>query len=198
MKLHQISKYNMQKKILLIDMDHVMADLTSQYIKYYKAVTGIQIKWNELLGKPEAEAFPDPGLIKMFPHTPGFFRRAKVVADSQSVIKELNEVFELYIVSAAMEFPQSLIEKYHWLHEYFPFIKKSQIIFCGSKKNISGDYMIDDHLTNLNNFNGVKLLFTATHNININLEGYHRVDSWIEVRQLLIEENAFAYNVYLV
>ena len=95
----------MKKKILLIDMDHVMADLTSQYIRYYKAVTGIEIKRKDLLGKPEAEAFPDPELIKMFLHTPGFFRRAQVIFNSQSVIKELNESFELYIVSAAMEFP---------------------------------------------------------------------------------------------
>ena len=179
----------MKKKILLIDMDHVMADLTSQYIRYYKAVTGIEIKRNDLLGKPEAEAFPDPELIKMFLRTPGFFRRAKVILNSQSVIKELNELFELYIVSAAMEFPQSLIEKYTWLHEHFPFIKWSQIIFCGSKKNISGDYMIDDHLRNLDNFDGVKLLFTATHNTNISSKQYHRVNSWTEVRQLLIEEN---------
>jgi 5'-nucleotidase len=49
----------MKKKILLIDMDHVMADLTSQYIRYYKAVTGIEIRRKDLLGKPEAEAFPD-------------------------------------------------------------------------------------------------------------------------------------------
>ncbi len=179
----------MKKKILLIDMDQVIADLTSQYIKYYKEVTGIEMKRNDFLGKPEAEAFPDPQLIKRFLHTPGIFRSAAVIPGSQCVVEELNELFELYIVSAAMEFPQSLIEKYDWLHEHFPFIKWSQIIFCGSKKNISGDYMIDDHLKNLHHFNGAKLLFTATHNTNINLEGYQRVNSWTEVRQLLIEED---------
>ncbi|MEO8412664.1 MAG: 5'(3')-deoxyribonucleotidase [Ginsengibacter sp.] len=180
----------MKKKILLIDMDQVIADLTSQYIKYYKEATGIEMRREDLSGKPEDEAFPNPKLIKEFLHTPGIFRSAAVIPDSQCIVKELNEMFDLYIVSAAMEFPQSLIEKYYWLREHFPFIKWTQIIFCGSRKNISGDYMIDDHVKNLDNFNGVKLLFTATHNTRINLEGYLRVNNWVEVKRFLIKEPA--------
>ena len=45
--------------------------------------------------------------------------------------------------------------------------------------------MIDDHLKNLRDFKGKKLLFTATHNINVDLKGYTRVNSWPEVRRLL-------------
>lgn len=178
-----------EKKVLLVDMDHVIADLTSQYIKYYKEATGIEMRRNDLLGKPEDEAFPASKLIRSFLRTPGMFRNAAVIKDSQCILQELNELFDLYIVSAAMKFPQSLIEKYEWLREHFPFIKWTQIIFCGSKKNISGDYMIDDHLKNLDNFNGVKLLFTATHNTNVNSKKYRRVNGWHDVKQLLIEQN---------
>jgi 5'-nucleotidase len=185
--LHKIA--NMEKKRLLIDMDHVMADITSQYIKWYKDATGVEIERSDLAGKPEDEAFPQPRLIREFLHTPGFFRKAAVMPGSQEVIEELNEVFELFIVSAAMEFPQSLIEKYDWLHEHFSFIRWPQIIFCGSKKPISGDFMIDDHLKNLRNFNGEKLLFTATHNTNIHMPGYIRVNDWMEIRRLLLERN---------
>jgi len=49
--------------------------------------------------------------------------------------------------------------------------------------------MIDDHLKNLDNFNGVKLLFTATHNTNVNSKKYTRVNGWHDVKQLLIEQN---------
>jgi 5'-nucleotidase len=175
----------MKRKRLLVDMDHVMADITSQFIKWYKAATGTEMERADLLGKPEDLAFPRPQLIRDFVRMPGFFRSAKVIPDSQEVIKELNELYELYIVSAAMEFPQSLIEKYEWLNEHFPFITWQQIIFCGSKKNILGDFMIDDHFKNLGNFNGEKLLFTATHNINTHINGYTRVNNWMEVRDLL-------------
>jgi 5'-nucleotidase len=185
--LHKIA--NMERKRLLIDMDHVMADITSQYIKWYKDATAIEIERRDLSGKPEDEAFPQPQLIREFLHAPGFFRKAAVMPGSQEVIEELNEVFELFIVSAAMEFPQSLIEKYEWLQEHFPFIHWRQVIFCGSKKPISGDFMIDDHLKNLHNFNGEKLLFTATHNTNIHITGYTRVNNWMEVRGLLLERN---------
>jgi len=82
-----------EKKVLLVDMDHVIADLTSQYIKYYKEATGIEMRRNDLLGKPEEEAFPAPKLIRSFLRTPGMFRNAAVIKDSQCILQELNELF---------------------------------------------------------------------------------------------------------
>ncbi|HEX4852029.1 MAG TPA: hypothetical protein VFV08_14540 [Puia sp.] len=46
--------------------------------------------------------------------------------------------------------------------------------------------MIDDHFKNLNNFNGEKILFTATHNVSAHINGYTRVNNWEDVRRLLI------------
>lgn len=184
----------MTKKRVIIDMDHVMADITSQYIKWYKNATGVTIERDSLLGKQEDLAFPRPELIREFLLEPGFFRTASVIANSQKVIKELNELFDVTIVSAAMEFPQSLIEKYEWLQEHFPFIGWQQIILCGSKKNICGDFMIDDHLKNLNYFKGEKLLFTATHNTEINQEGLTRVNNWMEVLQYLTQKHSLHLN----
>ncbi len=183
----------MTKKRILVDMDHVMADITSQYIKWYKDLTGTEMDRNALLGRPEDQAFPQPELIREFLYTPGFFRTAKVMPGSPDVMKELNEAFDLFVVSAAMEFPQSLTEKYEWLQEYFPFIHWKQIIFCGSKKPVSGDYMIDDHLKNLNHFNGEKLLFTATHNIYIQNPEFTRVNNWEEIRDLLLSDRTEIY-----
>ncbi len=180
----------MERKRVLIDMDHVMADITSQFVEYYGRATGEVISKDQLWGKPEDLAFPKPELIRQFLHTPGFFRTAKVIAGSQEVIAELNKYYDVFIVSAAMEFPQSLIEKYEWLQEHFPFIHWQQIILCGSKRPVTGDYMIDDHLKNLDYFNGERLLFTATHNSQV--EGYTRVNNWHEVHQLLLGEEKIA------
>jgi 5'-nucleotidase len=176
----------MPRKRILIDMDHVMADITTQYIQWYEEATGTVINREDLNGKPEDLAFPQPRLIREFLYAPGFFRTAGVMPGSQEVIRELNEVFELFIVSAAMEFPQSLSEKYEWLLKHFPFIHWQQIIFCGSKKPISGDFMIDDHVKNLSHFKGEKILFTATHNMHMQDTGYRRVNNWEEVRNLLM------------
>jgi 5'-nucleotidase len=176
----------MTKKRILVDMDHVMADITSQYIKWYKDLTGVEVDRDSLMGKPEDQAFPRPELIREFLYRPGFFRNAKVMPGSQQVMKALNETYEVFVVSAAMEFPQSLSEKYEWLQEHFPFIHWRQVIFCGSKKPVTGDFMIDDHLKNLNNFQGEKLLFTATHNVNFESQEYTRVNNWEAVRDILL------------
>src|SRR5215831_3250913 len=100
-------------------MDHVMADITSQYIKWDQDATGIKIERDSLLGKPEDLAFPEPQLIRQFVYKPGFFRTAPVMPGSQDVVSKLNELYDLYVVSAAMEFPQSLTEKFQWLGEHF-------------------------------------------------------------------------------
>lgn len=161
-----------------------MAEITTQYLRFYKERTGEEVDPASLYGKPETEAFPDGKLIREFLYTPGFFRTAPVIPGSQEVIAALNEAYEVYIVSAAMEFPQSLIEKYEWLQEHFPFITWQQVVFCGSKRVTTGDYMIDDHLKNLDYFNGEKLLFTAPHNVNVTK--YTRVNNWKEVAGILL------------
>ena len=89
------------------------------------------------------------------------------------------------IVSAGMEFPNSLREKYDWLAEHFPFITWEQIVLCGSKKVVSGDVMIDDYPKNLDHFDGQRLIFTQPHNELIENETYERVHSWEEIMNIL-------------
>jgi 5'(3')-deoxyribonucleotidase len=107
-----------------------------------------------------------------------------VIKDSQEVIRALQDKYEVFIVSAAMEFPNSLPEKLEWLEEYYPFIKWEHIVFCGSKTIIEADYMIDDHIKNLQPFKGEALMFTAPHNIDV--KDFKRVNSWEEVGKLLL------------
>ena len=53
--------------------------------------------------------------------SPGFFRNLPVMPDSIEVLGELNKVYEVFIVSAATEFPNSLKDKLDWLLQHFPF-----------------------------------------------------------------------------
>lgn len=164
-------------------MDEVMADTIGQFIGWFEK-KGYVIDRNSLDGKSVSEMFPDYTMAREFLYTPGFFRDKAVMKDAQKVVEALNKEHEVFIVSAAMEFPQSLIEKYDWLAEHFPFITWQQIAFCGSKALVYGDYMIDDHLKNLDYFNGEKLLFTSPHNTMV--EKYTRVNTWREVADLLL------------
>jgi 5'-nucleotidase len=170
---------------IAIDMDGVMADTAQQYINWYAARYGQTVERASLEGQPETGGFPHaPEVIRGFLYEPGFFRDKPVIADSQEVIRALNDKHEVFIVSAAMEFPLSLPEKLEWLGEHFPFIGWQQIVFCGSKAIVQADYMIDDHVKNLQYFKGTPLMFTAPHNINIT--GYQRVNNWKEVAAVLL------------
>jgi 5'-nucleotidase len=165
---------------IAIDMDNVMADLTQHLLDVYAKDYGEVIDPERLNNIPEGNAFPE-GIATKILSAPGFFRDIPVMAGSQEVVKALMEKHEVFIVSAAMEFPFSLAEKLAWLNEHFPFISWRNIVFCGSKTIVEADYMIDDHDKNLSSFKGTPLLFTAPHNLP--LTDYKRVNSWEEVAE---------------
>jgi 5'(3')-deoxyribonucleotidase len=85
-----------------------------------------------------------------------------------------------------MEFPYSLNEKYDWMKENFSFISWHNIVFCGDKSIIKADYMIDDRLKNLKNFEGKAIVFTAPHNLRDEYEPFTRANNWKEVEKLLL------------
>lgn len=164
---------------IAIDMDGVIADTETHFIRYYEAETGEKVDRKILLGVPESQAFPDKTAVQRFVRTPGFFRTLPLIRGSVSAVKSLMEDFDVYIVSAAMEFPLSLYEKKQWLEEHFPFISWRNIVFCGDKSIIRTDYLIDDHLKNLDNFSGVPLMFHAAHNVEV--KHHRRMNNWDEI-----------------
>jgi 5'-nucleotidase len=169
-------------KRLIVDMDGVLADIYGQLIERDAHDTGRRKSLREVTGIPEAEAFPH---LDNYIHGAGFFRSAAVMPDSQEVLAELNARYEVFIVSAATQFPLSLAEKQAWLKEHFPFISWQQLVLCGSKRIVQGDIMIDDHFKNLDFFQGRTLLFSQPHNQLADTRGHERVDSWRQVAELL-------------
>src|SRR5436190_5637185 len=147
---------------IAVDMDGVLSDTVEQFTNWEEKETGKRKSMEEIIGKSEFQAFPNS---RKYVFTQGFFRTAPVIKDSQEILKRLHEKFEVFIVSAATEFPQSLTEKQAWLNEFFPFISWQRMVFCGSKEIVQSDIMIDDHFKNLDFFNGqTSLLFTQPHN----------------------------------
>jgi len=167
---------------VLVDMDGVLADIYAQMSDYELKESGIKLTEQDLRGRLEESAFPS---FQKIVRSKGFFRTAPVMKESIEGLDYLNRKYEVLIVSSATEFPGSLSEKYDWLQENFPFISWQQMIFCGSKKSICGDIMIDDHIKNLRFFEGKKVLFTQPQNIFIHDTSIKRVDSWKEIMSIL-------------
>jgi len=178
-------KQQTMRKTIGIDMDGVLADIEDHLLQTYQAETGILLTRNDIKGKSEEELFPDRAMVMKICNRTGFFRNLPVMEGAVEAVKKLMENYEIYIVSAAMEFPLSLFEKREWLAEHFPFIGWKNIIFCGDKRIIDTDYLIDDHCKNLDFCKGKALMFTAFHNVE--KDHHQRINHWNEVSSLLKE-----------
>jgi len=174
-----------EKPRIAVDMDEVIAQVLPKFLDIYEAETGRRLSKADYHGKKiyqvEGAVNVRDSLFK-----PGFFADLSVMPHSQEVLRELSEAYDIFIVTAAQEFRNSLADKHDWLQEHFPFIHWKNYVFCGDKSIIRADYMIDDHTYNLASFTGRGLLFTASHNIDE--EDFTRVDNWLEVRDFFQAE----------
>jgi len=174
-----------KKQRIAIDMDEVIADTIEKFFRLYKQNHNLEFALDKMIGKEFHEVLPAElyGSSRKYVNEPGFFRDIPVMPDSQLVVKELYEKYDVYIVSAAMEFKNSLLDKYEWLAEHFPFIQWTNIIFCGHKI-VNVDIFIDDRIRNFVDFEGRKLLYSSPHNLLIN--DYERVDNWQQIANKLL------------
>lgn len=170
-------------KRLAVDMDGVLADVYSQFIRKHYDETGEWLSIDTMAGLYEGEVFP---YGRKHINTKGFFDDIPVVPHSQEILQKLNEHYKVFVVSAAMEFPLSLSEKQQWLDRNFPFLSWKQRVFCGSKEIIKADIMIDDYFRNLDSFAGETYLFTQPHNALADLGRHKRVNNWLEIKNVLL------------
>lgn len=165
---------------IIVDMDEVLADTYHEFGQRYLAQFGREVSVEELVGKKYYD-LPGAAELRNEMYKPGFFRHLPVMDNAIPVLRELYEAHEVFIVTTATEFKYSMLDKWEWLEEHFPFIHHSRMVFCGSKAVVHGDYMIDDKARNLATFNGTGLLFDAPHNVFT--EGYNRLYNWLEVQE---------------
>ena len=174
-----------QKARLAIDMDEVLADTIDKFIEVYRKDHQAEILLEEMNGKEFHQLLPAnlDQSWRDYINTPGFFRDLKVMPGALDVMPELCKKYDVYIVSAAMEFKNSLVDKLDWLGEHFPYIGWKNIIFCGNKI-VDVQIMIDDRIRNFAHFKGRALLFSSPHNHFIT--DYERVNNWHEVAEKLL------------
>lgn len=171
---------------LAIDMDEVLADSAKKLKDWYYRDYGKVFSEEEIKGKDLKQAvIPEHfSVFHQYCNTPGFFRDLELMPDARAVLEKLNKQYEVFLVSAAVEFPNSLKDKYDWIQDNLPFITWKQICLCGSKSIIQTDIMIDDRSRNFKNFKGRKILYAAHHNIFET--GYERVGNWKEIAEKLL------------
>ncbi len=176
---------------LIIDMDDVLAD-TSEYLrKVFYQKTGKLFKDDQLIGIRIESLLTqeEKDILDAIYKRKEFFENVPVMKGAVSVVERLWSIYDVYIVSSAIQYPFSLEAKVNWMVKHFPFFNLDRLVLCGDKRIVKGDIMIDDNDFNLLPFQGRKILFNSLHNSQDTR--FERVRSWKEIEALLcIEETA--------
>ncbi len=184
----------MKKKTLMVDMDNVITD--GIFFELIQEFLGKKINRNEVktyylqeLIEEQKEEFWNKVKDR------DFYEGAPLLDNCYEVLKELNEKYDIYIVTSYLWKDvidisgKTLNDKYYYLRRMLPFIEPEKYIFANNKNLFNFDVKIDDRLCNLEGAK-IKILFDAWHNREINdkeLEdkGIYRVNNWLEILNIL-------------
>jgi 5'(3')-deoxyribonucleotidase len=167
-------------------MDEVMADALGEHLLRYNRDHNANVTLEDLQGKVlwDVIASEHHNALAGYIRSDDFFESLAVMPQAQRVMKRLQEKYEVFIATAAMEVPTSFQQKFVWLEKHFPFIAPSHIVYCGDKGILNADYLIDDNARQFRRFKGEGILFTSPHNIDV--KGYRRVNDWLDVEKLFL------------
>jgi 5'(3')-deoxyribonucleotidase len=170
---------------IAVDMDEVLADTLGEQLRRYNFRYNEQVTPDDLTGLELVDTVPPErrGWVLEMLHEPGFFANLELIPGAIAGMRQLCLEHEVFVASAAMEFPGSFDDKFLWLRRRFPEVSTRSIIFCGDKGVLDVDYLIDDTPEHFRRLRGVGLLFDAPHNRGH--RGYPRVFGWGQVQDAL-------------
>ncbi len=173
-------------KRICIDMDEVMADAVTEHLARYNQEHGESLTKHDLQGKVlwDVVSVDRHAALESYLRSDDFFDVLEVMPEAQRVIQALQDRYEVFIATAAMEVPTSFMSKFRWLEKHFDFIPASHIVFCGNKGILRAEYLIDDNPRQLKRFEGEGILYTSHHNLHV--KGYRRVNDWLDVEALFL------------
>lgn len=184
-------------KTLMIDVDNVITD--SLFLDLINEFLGTKHKLDNLKGYYLQELVKDrKEEFWYWVKEKNFYENAPLFEGCYEVLKKLNEVYDIYIVTAYLWNDcldisgDNLRNKYYYLREMFPFIEPNKYIFTTNKKLMKFDIRIDDKLENIEDAD-IKLLFTAWHNrdlddVYLKEKGVIRVNNWKDIEKYFFQK----------
>ncbi|MCH5167174.1 MAG: hypothetical protein J1F35_04690 [Erysipelotrichales bacterium] len=193
------------KKTLLLDVDEVIC--FSGFLEAINEFMGTSYVIDDFTDYYIDEvAIPKEKMeeFNKFISEKNLYHKDQILPNAIEVLKELSEVYDIYICSSCLNFfnPKKsgyfFKYKFDFLVEYFPFLKPENFIFTNAKHIFKADIQIDDRLSNLDNDIETRILFPSYHNKNITDEelnalgviraGYDWRDGWNEIRNILLKK----------
>lgn len=172
---------------IAVDMDEVIADTYGAMLTWLTEHCGSRWSADVLHGRQifDIVDLDVAEALRTAMHDGAFFADLPVIDGSQAALSAIAARCELFVTSAAMEFPNSLGPKFLWLRRHFPFVDPLNIVFCGDKSIIAADCLIDDNARHFTRFGGQGVVFSSPHNAGVT--GYPRIRHWNEALAVLAE-----------
>jgi len=140
----------MNKKIILIDMDGVLADFEKGFLKEWrkKFPHHPHVPVEERKTFNLMESYPS-GLkkdVESIYRTPGFFQYLPEIPGGKEALTKMQELGnEVFICTSPIsKYENCILEKYHWVSKNLGFEWTKRIIIAKDKTLIYGDILIDD------------------------------------------------------
>ena len=192
------------KKTLLLDVDEVI--VFSGFLEAINDFLGTNYVIDEF-----SEYYIDTVVIPSdrmdefneFLRNRNLYDYAPLLPNAIEVIKKLNEVYDIYILSSCVNFldvdgsGRYFADKYNFLRKTLPFIDPSHIILTSAKHLFVADIQIDDRINNFGPHVNLKILFPSYHNKEITDEelkekgiiraGLDWRDGWSKVEEILLK-----------
>jgi len=178
-----------QNRTIRIDLDDVMSDMLGLWLLFYNDKYEDTVKPSDIKGWEISEYLPKCTATQAMEiiDLANFFRNVPPKPRAKLVIKRLRERGDRVVCCSAYTNARQLADKEYWL-KTFMGIERANTIFTTAKELVIADIAIDDNINNLIGFKGVRVLFTAPHNLTVT-EGFdYRVNDWFELETLLMSE----------
>lgn len=167
-----------------IDMDEVIADTHAAKRALYRAL-GFDCAEADLTGRTLSDLAPAEitAAVEAEMHKGVFFADLPVIEGAAEALAALGRRHEIFIATAAMEYPASCAHKIAWMARHFPAIDPMRLVLCGDKSVVRADVLIDDSPRHFERFAGIGVCFSAAHNAGADVPW--RLDRWSGAEALL-------------
>jgi 5'(3')-deoxyribonucleotidase len=188
-----------KKPRFLCDVDGIAADFMAEAINVVNSITNQGLTYDQLQHWEVLDYIVDEEhkkIAKNELNKAGLCERLSLYENSLDAIKELNEITNLYFITAPMTDNVGwLNERVAWLVKHFG-IEVRQVGFLKDKFIVHGDFLLDDSQGNLIkwiedpiNINGKALLWDRPWNKQVEDSRLTRIFKWQEVLELVKKES---------